>query len=257
MTLYRNQSLERGFSILEYLGASTRGRAVSEVARQTGLHRATAHRLLEVLCGLGYVYKNPDDRKYWVGYQLHTFGHWPRMIARITHHARPFLRALAHEIDETVHIGALDGTQAFICDRITTERSLRTDVPVGDYVDAHAMALGKALLALRDPETVRGSYRNAPLRAHTKRTVTDIETLMRELAATRKRGYALADEELMPNVRSVAAALVNPQGRAACAISISGPKTRLTDDRLPRYAARLQATAKAIVERMIAGEQPG
>jgi DNA-binding IclR family transcriptional regulator len=257
MTLYRNQSLERGFSILEYLGTSTRGRSVSEVARHTGLHRATAHRLLEVLYGLGYVYKNPDDHKYWVGYQLHTFGHWPRMIARITHHARPFLRTLAHELDETVHIGVLEGTQAYICDRVTTERSLRTDIPVGEYVDAHAMALGKALLALRDADAVRAAYKNAPLRAHTKRTVTDLEALMRSLAAIKKRGYALADEELMPGLRSLAVPLVNPQGRAACAISLTGPKTRLTDDRLPRFAARLLTTAKAIVERMVAAEPAG
>jgi DNA-binding IclR family transcriptional regulator len=254
MTLYRNQSLERGFSILEYLGASTRGRSVSEVARHTGLHRATAHRLLEVLCGLGYVYKNPDDHKYWVGYQLHLFGHWPRVIARITHHARPFLQTLAHEIDETVHIGALDGTQAYICDRITTARSLRVDIPVGEYVDAHAMALGKALLALRDADAVKASYKNAPLRAHTKRTITDTTALLRELAATKKRGYAIADEELMVGLRSLAVPLVNPTGRAACAISVSGPKTRLDDRRLPQIGARLQATARAIVDRMVAAE---
>ncbi|CAN0433117.1 unnamed protein product, partial [Discosporangium mesarthrocarpum] len=236
MAVYRNQSLERGFSILEYLGASTRGRSVSEVARHTGLHRATAHRLLEVLGGLGYVYKNQDDHKYWVGYQLHLFGHWPRMIARITHHARPFLQALAHEIDETVHIGALDGIQAYVCDRITTPRSLRVDIPVGEYVDAHAVAIGKALLSLRDPETVAANYRNAPLRVHTRRTITDATALQRELAAVRKRGYAVADEELKVGLRSLAVPLLNPQGRAACAISVSGPKTRLTDQRLAQLA---------------------
>ena len=257
MTIYRNQSLERGFGILEYLGASTRGRSVSEVARSTGLHRATAHRLLEVLCGLGYVYKSPDDRKYWVGYRLHTFGHWSSMIARITHHARPFLRTLAFELDETVHLGALDGAQAFVCDRVATERSLRLDIQVGDYVDAHATAIGKVLLALREPDAVRSSYRNAPLRAYTKRTVIDLEALMRELAAIRKRGYAIADEELTPGVRSVAVALINPRGRAACAISVSGPKARFADDRLPRCAARLQATAKAITDRMLALDRAG
>lgn len=257
MTVYRNQSLERGFSILEYLGASTRGRSVSEVARQTGLHRATAHRLLEVLCGLGYAYKNPDDHKYWVGYQLHTFGHWSSMIARITHHARPFLRTLAFELDETVHIGALDGTQAFFCDRIATERSLRMDIQVGDYFDAHATAIGKALLAVRDSRAVRDSYKHAPLRAHTRRTITDVAALMRELAAIRKTGYALADEELMANVRSIAVPLINPHGRAACAISVSGPKARFGDDTLGRYAARLQATVKAITDRIAAAAPTG
>jgi DNA-binding IclR family transcriptional regulator len=255
MASYSNQSLERGFAILEYLGASTKGRGIAEVSRATGLHRATAHRLLEVLCGLGYVYKSPDDRKYWVGYRLHTFGHRSSMIARITHHARPFLRTLAHELDETVHLGALEGTQAFFCDRIATGRSLRMDIRVGDYFDAHATAIGKALLALRDPGEVRDAYRHAPPRAHTGRTITSVETLLRDLAAARKAGYAVADEELMPGVRSVAAALINPRGRAACAISVSGPKARLADDRLSRVAARLRETATAITDRMLAADR--
>lgn len=257
MPTYANQSLERGFAILECLRASTRGRSVSEVARATGLHRATAHRLLEALCGLGYVYKSPDDRRYWVGYQLHAFGHRSSMIARITHHARPFLRTLAHELDETVHIGALDGTQAFYCDRIATARAPRSEIQVGDYFDAHATALGKALLALRDADDLRRSYRHAAPRAHTGRTITNVAALLRELAAVRKAGYAIGDEELLPGVRAVAVPLMNPERRAACAIAVSGPKARLGDARLPRYAEKLQATAKAITDRMLALDRTG
>ncbi len=249
MTTYRNQSLERGFQILEYLGDSTKGRAVSDVARATGLHRATAHRLLEVLCRLGYAYKS-EDRKYWVGYNMHVFGHRANMVARITHHANPLLVTLAHEVDETVNLGFLEGIQAFVADRITTDRAHRSDVQIGGYFDAHATSLGKALLSLRTPEEIRASYRSTRLSSYTGRTITDVAELLRELAAIRKRGYAVNDEERSPGIRSVAVPVINPHGRAACAISVTGPRARLTEERLTRVGARLVETARQIATRL-------
>lgn len=253
MTSYRNQSLERGFAILEYLGNATEGRAVSDIARATGLHRATAHRLLEVLSDLGYVHKSAD-RRYWIGYSMHVFGDRASMITRIAHHARPTLVALANEVGETVNLGALEGIQAYVADRVTVDRSMRSDAQVGGYLDAHATAIGKALLALRPADAVRDSYRDAPLRAHTARTITDVPTLLRVLAEVRARGYAVSNEERSAGVRSVAAALKNPHGRAACAIAVTGPRARMDEARIERLGARLQEVAAGIVARMLTTE---
>lgn len=257
MTTYRNQSLERGFQILEYLGDSTTGRAVSEVARATDLHRATAHRLLEVLCRLGYAYKSPD-RKYWVGYNMHVFGHRANMVARITHHAHPFLVTLAHEVDETVNLGFLEGIQAFVADRVTTERAHRSDVQIGGYFDAHATSLGKALLSMRTADEIKASYRSTRLSSYTGRTITDVGELLRELNTIRERGYAVNDEERSPGIRSVAVPVINPHGRAACAISVTGPRARLTEERLPRIGARIVEVANEIANRVTKqGIEPG
>ncbi len=251
MTVYKNQSLERGFAILEYLGTSTTGRSVSDVARATKLHRATAHRLLEVLCALGYAYK-AEDRRYWVGYSMHVFGHRANMVARITHHANPYLVKLAHEVDETVNLGFLEGIQAFVADRVTTDQAHRSDVQIGGYFDAHATSLGKALLSTRTPEDVQASYKATRLNAYTGTTITDLKGLMRELAEIRQRGYAVNYEERSPGIRSVAVPVINPHGRAACAISITGPRARLDDVRIPRIGARLQEVASDIIEQLTA-----
>lgn len=251
MATYKNQSLERGFRILEYLGNSTKGRAVSDVARATGLHRATAHRLLEVLCGMGYAYKG-EDRRYWIGYNMHLFGYRSNMVARITHHAHPFLVTLAHDVDETVNLGFLEGIQVFIADRVTTERAHRSEVQIGTYFDAHATSLGKALLSVRPVNEVRASYKYTRLNAYTGKTITDIAALSRELAAIRKRGYSINDEEGSPGIRSVAAPILNPHGRAACALAVTGPRARLDDSRIERIGAQLQKVASDIVTRVAA-----
>ncbi|MDG2269316.1 MAG: IclR family transcriptional regulator [Alphaproteobacteria bacterium] len=250
MTEYKNQSLERGFQILEFLDSSPSGRAVSEVARATGLHRATAHRLLEVLCSLGYAYK-AEDRRYWIGYAMHVFGHPASVMSRMKHHAHPFLLKLAHEVDETANLAFLEGIQAFIVDRVSTESAHRSDVQIGGYFDAHATSMGKALLSMRSNHEVQASYKATRLNAYTGTTITDINGLLRELAEIRKRGYAVNNEERSPGIRSVAAPLVNPHGRANFAIAVTGPRARLNDARIPRIGARLQEVAKEIRDQLI------
>ena len=246
MATYKNQSLERGFQILEYLGDSTKGRAVSDVARATGLHRATTHRLLEVLCGMGYAYKG-EDRRYWIGYNMHLFGYRSNMVARITHHAHRHLVTLAHDVDETVNLGFLEGIQVFIADRVTTERAHRSEVQIGTYFDAHATSLGKALLSVRPGNEVRASYKFTRLSAYTGKTITDVDALLRELATIKKRGYSINDEEGLPGIRSVAAPIMNPHGRAACALAVTGPRARLEDSRIERIGCQLQKVAREIV----------
>mgnify|MGYP001307422716 FL=1 len=249
MATYKNQSLERGFQILEYLGGSTKGRAVSDVARATGLHRATAHRLLEVLCGMGYAYKG-DDRRYWIGYNMHLFGYRSNMVARITHHAHPYLVTLAHDVDETVNLGFLEGIQVFIADRVTTDRAHRSEVQIGTYFDAHATSLGKALLSVRPADEVRASYKFTRLSAYTGKTITGVDALLRELTTIKKRGYSINDEEGSPGIRSVAAPILNPYGRAACALAVTGPRARLDDSRIERIGMQLQNVASEIVTRV-------
>ena len=250
MATYKNQSLERGFQILEYLGGSTKGRAVSEVARATGLHRATAHRLLEVLCGMGYAYK-AEDRRYWIGYNAQLFGNRSNMVARITHHAHPFLVTLAHEVDETVALGFLEGIQVFIADRVSTDRAHRSAVQIGTYFDAHSTSLGKALLSVRPITEVRASYKNTRLSAYTGKTITDVDSLLRDLSKIKKRGYSISDEEGSPGIRSVSAPVLNLDGRAACSLAVSGPRARLDDSKIERVGVRLQNVASEIVAQVV------
>ena len=249
MPEYKNQSLERGFQILEYLDSSPSGRAVSEVARATGLHRATAHRLLEVLCGLGYAYK-AEDRRYWIGYAMHVFGRQASVVTRMSHHAHPHLVKLAHEVDETVNLAFLEGIQAVVVDRVSTEQAHRSDVQIGGYFDAHATSLGKALLSMRTPEDVQANYKVTRLNSYTQTTITDLNGLQRELAEIRRLGYAVNNEERSPGIRSVAAPVINPHGQATFAISVTGPRARLTDTRIARIGARLQEVARDIRDQL-------
>src|SRR5262245_17407480 len=98
MASYDNQSLARGFKILDCLSASDGPLSVAEVGRRTGLHRATAHRILTVLLQLGYVHKDPSNAMYSTAFYLHAFGHVDHILTAIRRHAAPYLRQLSYAL---------------------------------------------------------------------------------------------------------------------------------------------------------------
>src|SRR5262245_14739052 len=59
-----HQSLERGLRLLEIVASNGAQISLAETARRTGLHRSTAHHLLQALVGLGYLRQDPQTRAY-------------------------------------------------------------------------------------------------------------------------------------------------------------------------------------------------
>jgi DNA-binding IclR family transcriptional regulator len=253
---YGNQSLARGIKILECLGDAGAPLSAAEVARRTGLHRATVHRLLNVLADLGYAHKDAEHASYTTGFYLHTFGRTPNVIASLVRHARPFLERLARATGQNVCLGALEGIQMIYCDKVGVAQDIGIAVQTGLHLDAHATAIGKALLAIRPEAEVQLIYEHHRLSVHTPKTLRTVQSLLRALAEVRQRGYSIERDEYVVGRRSVAAAIVNPYGRATCAIAIEGPASVLDDDALPSFATRVATVAGDIADHVVRSDRP-
>src|SRR5262249_15246364 len=112
-------------------------------------------------------------------------------------------------------------------------------------VPAHCSGLGKAILANVGTDAVEHLL-PARLEAQTEHTITDRRAFLQNLAETRRRGYALDDEEFMEGVRCVAMPILGPGGEAVAAVSISGPAFRITDDVIRSEIASLREATEAI-----------
>jgi DNA-binding IclR family transcriptional regulator len=248
VTSYDSRSLARGFKILECLGESAEALSVAEVARRTGLHRATVHRTLTVLAQLGYVHKSRSNLLYTTGFYLHTLGYVEHIIGSIKHHSRRFMEQLGADTGGlTVILGALEGNLVVVCDAVGSEvERERIMARIGARYDAHATALGKMLMAYRPQDEIKRRYEHHALHVHAKNTINTLPRLMHELRDIRRTGYATEDSELSDGLRAVAAAIVNPAKRATCAIAVEGLAHRLNERTLPRVIDRVQAAAKAI-----------
>lgn len=246
-----NKSLRKAFGILECLNEVRDGLTASEVSRRADIPSATAHRLLKEMVGLGYLQWDRRTRAYSVGFGLTLFGNKRLVIERIVQRARPILRSLAQQSRLTAYLGSLEGTQVIVEDRALYDQQTKLSHAVGAHLDGHAHSIGKVLLALLPEREIVATYEATPMQAHTRKTIRTSDRLLKNLREILVDGYALDDEELTMGVSSVATALVNPRGRAMCAIALEGPKHRAGAGNAAALASLLTGAAKAIMEDVI------
>ena len=230
------EALARGLDILSAFGAGHRGMSLSEVAAAAGLTRPTARRLLLTLEELGFV-------RFSVG----TFELTPKVMnlgmayvssLGLWDIARPHMEALVTRTGESSSMAQLDGSDIVYVARVSVPKLIALRVEIGTHFPAAQTSQGKVLLAALPPDQVAAVLAQPsrsglpPYIGHPAGQLRD------ELAEVRARGWALADEELAPGVRSVAVPVRDGTGtvRAAMNVTVHAAETttqRLLNDHLP------------------------
>jgi IclR family transcriptional regulator, pca regulon regulatory protein len=152
--------------------------------------------------------------------------------------ARPHLAELVAVTGESSSMAQLDGSDIVYVARVAVPKLITLRVEIGTRFPAAQTSQGKVLLAALSPddlETVLGQPSRAGLPPYIGRTP---EQLRAELTEVRARGWATADEELAPGVRSVAVPVRDGTGavRAAMNVTVHAAETsreRLLHDHLP------------------------
>lgn len=218
------QSVDRAIRILEIL-ARTDEAGVTEVARELGVHKSTAFRLIGTLEARGLVEQSDDRGKYRIGMGLVRMAGTSAARTDIVRTARPVCRQLAASTGETINIAVLIGSAALYLDQIAGEAALQPHNWVGQRIPLHATSNGKVLMAHLDPRLVDGLLPR--LEAYTSRTITRRTTLNRQLAEIRDLGYATAIDELEEGLSAVAAPVRDAHGEVIAALSVSGSTYRM------------------------------
>jgi DNA-binding IclR family transcriptional regulator len=229
---YPVKSLIKALCILEELGESGM-LGVTQLGQRLGIRLSTVHRLLSTLEGKGYVLCDSSTSKYMLGGMIARLGDEISHQSPLLKHGTAAVEALSRECNETVNLAILDGTNVVYVARHESRHMLRTTNALGGRWPAHVTALGKACLAdLRDDEILRLYDGAKKLNKLTPKSITNVRSLLAELAVVRREGIARDNEENSLNVYCIAVPIRGPSGRVAAALSISAPKARMNPDRL-------------------------
>lgn len=220
------QSLERGLAVLTSFSAERPRMTLSEVAREAGLARATARRLLHTLDQLGYV--TTDGRLFALTPRVLDLGYAYLSSLQVGDIALPYMEALSERVQESVSAAVLDGDEIVYVARVPTTRIMRIALALGSRLPALATSMGRVLVADLSPVRRDELLAAARLPAMTERTVTDVGALGGVLDEVRAQGWALVDQELEEGVRSIAAPLRDRTGRAVAALNIGTQVNRVT-----------------------------
>jgi IclR family acetate operon transcriptional repressor len=236
------QSLNRALCLLDTLAENDEGLSLTGLAKAVSLPPSSAHRLLTTLQRKHFVRFDPATMTWRVGVQAFVVGNSFARSREVAPIAMPYMRHLREKTGETVNLYVPNGAQAICIAQVQSQQTIRAISRPGGGVPLHRSAAGKTILARMSNEEV-----DEWLDAHVGTIgATARRKLHADLGRIRKRGYALDDEEVACGLRCIATAIVDEHGAGHGALSIAGPITRLTDERLDQLAEFVVGAGEAV-----------
>lgn len=237
-------SVKRALATLTYL-AQHREARVTDIAVFLQVNKSNASRLLQTLANEGYVDRCEQSGRYRLGLSAANVGLAFLQSFELRDVVRPFLMRLFEQTEETVLlvIPTTDGS-AMCIDKIEPTHYLRTHARIGERVPIHCGSAAKALLAHMSEARIDELVRSAPLEQFTPNTITDPKKLNEELARIRDLGYSISKAETTLGVAGVAAPVFDHTGKAIAALSVGGPDTRLTPQRISEFSTYVLESAR-------------
>lgn len=250
------KTVDRVATLLRALATHGDGAMLSAVARETGLGKGTVHRLLAALIDVGFVFQDPDTRRYRLGVGM-------AMLAQNAHQhevsslALPFLEKLAEELGDTIYASVREGAAAVCVAREIGAFPIRTlSLGVGDRrplgVGSGSLAL---LAALKDDQIETILSRNVSWMArYPGHSRADI---LATVAETRRHRHSFVDGKLIAGMRAIGVPVLDAAGEPVAALSMAAISQRVQGERRAMIVRLLQRAAIDLGKAMQAkGERP-
>jgi IclR family KDG regulon transcriptional repressor len=239
--------------IFEALKVSPAGLSLRDISLQTGLNKSTAYRFLAHLERERYLFRD-EAGFYVVGPKLIGLASGATYQTVLRKVCRPILQRLWRMTDETVNLGILDGQQVYYLDVLQSPHPFRMASHPGSWRPVYCTAMGKALSAYLPPDEKEHVLSTLRFERFTPHTIAQLPKMRKELEKIRQAGYAIDDEEAIQGARCVAAPILLENGKAAAALSVSGPTTRIDRAKIPLFVAAVREAARAISVRLGASQ---
>jgi DNA-binding IclR family transcriptional regulator len=248
--LVKVQSIDRVFDILELLSVEHDGLSLTAISHRLELPTSTVYRLLAVLRSRNYIEKNDTTNVYRLGLGFVELTSLYLNNIELKTEAQPYLRNLSKVTGQVVFMGTEQEGELVYIDKYEQFNEIRKYCFIGQRRPLHSTALGKVLLTGRSDEDIRELYAGRELKASAPNTITDVEALIEDVCVTRRRGYAIDDEEMEPEMWCVAAPVCDYRGIVIAAVSTSWDLHGHRDADVDRNARLVVKTALEISMRM-------
>lgn len=240
------QLLDRILTVLEVIAAGEPQTTVSEMAARVGMSRSTTHRLLTSLLSYELIVRDANDKTYRLGPRSLQLAGRSATSPSLAELARPTMTSLRDEVGETVGLNVRHGVKRVVIDQVESVESLRrTYTDLGKPLPIHQGAPGKMLMATA-PKEVQETILTGPLDRATDSTIVDSEELRQEITRVAKNGFAVSSGERVGGIHTVAAPVYDAQGNGIAALSVTGPASRFTDERVEAAIGPTQEAARHV-----------
>jgi len=243
---YYIQSIKRAIQILNSFTPQEKELSITELSKKLNLHKSTIHRIFVTLEDESLVVKNQITQKYRLGIKLFELGHLVQDQMEIRAYALPIMKEFAQKTEESVDLNILSDGKRVSIEKIESPHDVRRIIQLGKSLPLHCGGSGKALLAFLPDEEVDKIIQKEKLIPFGPNTITDLTKLKEHLKEIRKNEYAISFEERILGSASIAAPIFNYKGKVVASLSVSGPTTRFTKEKIPKLISLAKEAAQKI-----------
>ncbi len=221
----------KALRVLEVVAEAPQPISLTEVADRVDADKSTAYRMLTTLVDAGYIARDETSKRYRLSYKVVSLSRNLLAENEVFQLSHQILERVSAITRETVHLCVLDGHQTVLVQKVKGTQLVAVDFQIGDRSLLHCTSIGKVLLAFQDVRLIEEVIA-AGLPKLTSRTIADPVSLRKELHRVRSQGYAIDDLEFSDSMRCIAAPIFERDGRVRKGMSISGPESRFTLEKL-------------------------
>jgi DNA-binding IclR family transcriptional regulator len=239
-------SVIKALRILECFSREVKELKLSEIAKILKMPKSTVSNLIYTLEKMGYIEQKIQSGKFSIGAKNFIIGKIYEYHLDIVEVAKPFMEALRNKFNENVNLSIPVGNEAICVEKIDGYNEMGMKSQVGKKLPLHCTASGKLFLYALSPEKLDETLQTIDLYKYTDFTISDADTLRKEINANKDNGYSIAIEESEIGLTSIAAPIYDHSGKITAALSIAAPSARLTDDVRQQVIQELITMAKQI-----------
>lgn len=239
------RTVEKALRLLDFFDDQHPEFGLSDLARLSGIDKATVLRMLSDLGETGLVEQDPNSKRWRLGAGILRLARLREATFPVTRVLTPVLERLAEETGETAHASLLSGRDLGTVGVVESTRSNRVYIEPGLILPLHATASGIAFAAFARPE-LRAQVLMRPLVAITRTTPVTRDTLTARMDDAARNGFATADQTFEAEVFGIAMPLFGADGHACGALAVASPSSRVSDAHIHAIVAALTPAAREV-----------
>ncbi|MGF0313317.1 IclR family transcriptional regulator [Rhodococcus sp. IEGM1428] len=238
--------LARGVRVIESFALDDRTLTVTDIARRSGLHIATASRLIEELVGAGWLER--EGRNLRIGVRLWEVVSRASPTVGLRQAAMPFMEDLHAVIGQHTQLGVMEGGEVLFVERLTAPDAVVNYSRIAGRLPVHASSSGLVLLAY-SPQEQQERAISGPLKVFTDQTLRTSRELRTVLAEVRRQGFAFCAGHIYPETTGIAVPVRNSDQTVVAALSVIVPNDDAARSLIPalqaagRGASRVMSTS--------------
>lgn len=246
---YTISAVTKSLKTLKLFTAQRKEMTLTELSTLSGIGKSSMLRIMASLEAEGFIRYNEDTKKYSLGISIYNLANTAYGFLDIRKIASPILKKAAAEIQLLIHLAVIEDGKIVVIDKVwpTEHFDMVALVSyIGGSVPVHCTGVGKVLTAYASERTRKKLLDGCVFERYSERTITDRAEYEKVLAQVREQGYALNDCEHEPYLRCITRPIYNGEGKVIAAMSLSGIKDVITDDKLEYYNAFSKQLARQL-----------